>query len=303
MAERRPAGFLVPLGFYDGPEVESIPRRIRPAAIGVWTLCGTHSANKLQDGYVGPRMLKQLGCTDAIRAALKSTLGPDGEPDPLWMDARDGGVQFTKWAKYQRSRAEVKAYRESESERKRNEREAKRKRSTSDNTETSGRTSAGHPPDQRDPKTKTKTKTEEIRAHLPAQSHQSAALPTKNGAELARIRFANIPVQSPAAHQIARAFSDSLPVPIESGLQIEIATQIDKCLRDAIPPPAIAEGIREWSASQSWHPSQIPKFVMKAAAKVAAAQRPSGIGKPTLKAMGYEALAEELIAEMTRDQP
>lgn len=160
MAERRPPGFNVPLGFYDGPEVNSIPRRIRPAAVGVWTLCGTYSANKLQDGYVGPEMLKQLGCTPAIRAALKVTRGPDGEPDPLWIDARDSGIQFTKWFTYQRSRAEVKAYRKADAERKKAERDAKRNGASSANIETSDRTSNGHPPDHRDPKTKTKTEKE-----------------------------------------------------------------------------------------------------------------------------------------------
>ncbi len=39
MAERRPPGFNVDLGFYDSDEVLSIPRKIRAAAIGVWTLC------------------------------------------------------------------------------------------------------------------------------------------------------------------------------------------------------------------------------------------------------------------------
>lgn len=157
MAERRPPGFNVPLGFYDGPEVNSIPRRIRAAAVGVWTLCGAFSANKLQDGYVGPEMLKQLGCTDAIRAALKATRGPDGEPDPLWIDARDGGIQFTKWSTYQRSRAEVKAYRKADAERKKAERDAAKQAVTSADSKMSGRTSNGHPPDYRDPSTKTES--------------------------------------------------------------------------------------------------------------------------------------------------
>jgi hypothetical protein len=130
---------------------------------------------------------------------------------------------------------------------------------------------------------------------------QPPAKRTNNGAELARTRFTNLPARSPAAHQIAQAFSASLPVPVESGLQAEIATQIDKCLRDSIPPPAIADGLRAWAASDSWHPSQIPKFVMKAAA--ATARRTNGVGKPTQKAMGYDQLAEELIAEISREEP
>ena len=160
MAERRPPGFIVPLGFYDGPEVESIPRRIRAAAVGVWALCGAFSANKLQDGYVGPEMLKKLGCTPAIRAALMATRGSDGAPDPLWEDAWGGGIQFTKWVKYQRSRAEVKAYREADAERKRNARKPSPSPFTSNNDETSERNPRGVRGDHRDPKTETETKTE-----------------------------------------------------------------------------------------------------------------------------------------------
>lgn len=180
MADRRPPGFNVPLGFYDGPEVESIPRRIRAAAVGVWTLCGTFSANKLQDGYVGQATLKQLCCTEAIRAALQATLGPDGESDPLWIDARNGGIQFTKWVKYQRSRLEVKAYREADAERKRREREGQRNGhangETSVNGETSDWTSEGRPPDvpveSQTPKTKPKPDTGS--GYVTGERHQAA---------------------------------------------------------------------------------------------------------------------------------
>lgn len=187
VAEKRPAGFNVPLGFYDGPEVKSIPRRIRAAAVGVWTLCGTFSANKLQDGYVGPETLRELCCTAAIRAALKATKGPDGQPDPLWIDARDGGIQFTKWVKYQRSRAEVKAYREADAERKRNERKGGKGTTTSDDPEMSDRTEPGHPPDRGTPKTKTENK-EEIPTYVyesPTDSRGSAVSATP-GADLVR---------------------------------------------------------------------------------------------------------------------
>lgn len=119
---------------------------------------------------------------------------------------------------------------------------------------------------------------------------------TNNGAEIVRNRIANLPTASVAAHRIAQAFSDSLPVPIESGVLAEIGTQSDKCLRDGIPPAAIAEGIRDWVLSNSWHPSQIPKFVAKAAARAAA--KPSGVGKATRKALDYDAACDELIAEL-----
>lgn len=170
MAERRPPGFNVDLGFYDSPEVRSIPRRIRAAAIGVWTLCGSYSANKLQDGYVDSETLSALGCTPAIRAALTAT-----KPEPLWVDdEHSSGVWFTRWPKWQRTRAEVKRYRDTEAERKRNARNAKRNAATSTETKVSGRTDDGPPqnvpPDHRDPKTKTETETKTEKEPLVASS-------------------------------------------------------------------------------------------------------------------------------------
>lgn len=165
VAERRPPGFNVDLGFYDSEEVLSLPRKIRAAAIGVWTLCGSYSANKLSDGYVSLEALRDRGCTPAIRAALMSTV-----PEPLWAEAHAGGIQFTRWAKWQRTSDEVKAYREADAERKRKAREAKRNPTTSDNGETSERTPAGPSQSVRSdsgtPKTETKTetKTKEERA-------------------------------------------------------------------------------------------------------------------------------------------
>lgn len=126
MAERRPPGFNVDLGFYDSDEVLSIPRKIRAAAVGVWTLCGAYSANKLTDGYMSAQALKDRGCTPAIRAALLATTKADGTPSPLWVDAGAGAIQFTGWPKWQRTAAEIKAFRSAEADRKRAAREAKK---------------------------------------------------------------------------------------------------------------------------------------------------------------------------------
>ncbi len=172
MAERRPPGFNVDLGFYDSEEVLSIPRKIRAAAVGMWTLCGSYSANKLSDGFVSNEMLKQLGCTPVIRAALMST-----KPEPLWVDDEHvGGIWFTRWAKWQRTCSEVKAYRDADAERKRRAREAKRSPSTSDDSEMSGRTTAGPSQsvraDSGTPKTETETKTETTTANAVEKPRQ-----------------------------------------------------------------------------------------------------------------------------------
>lgn len=116
------------------------------------------------------------------------------------------------------------------------------------------------------------------------------------GAEKARDQFLAIPTNgSSLSRQIANAYSDSLPVPIEAKLLSDVGAEIDRCLRSAIPPDAIAAGIQEWTRSDSWSPSQIPKFVHKAANRSAGH---NGVGKPTLKALDYDTAAEQLIAAL-----
>lgn len=241
MADRRPPGFNVDLGFYDSPEVRSIPRRIRAAAVGVWTLCGAFSANKLQDGYVDAETLKTLGCTPAIRTALTAT-----KPEPLWIEDEDSdGIWFTRWPKWQRTRAEVKAYREAEAERKRNARNAKRNTTTSDNKETSGRTSGGQSadvrPESRDPKTKTETKTDSgyvtESATEPNGRDSIAATP---GAELVREL---VPPGHPAA---------TLTV---------LRIRAGELLKQGHPRPDVAAALRLWCEKPSLGPNALPSLL------------------------------------------
>lgn len=241
MAERRPPGFNVPLGFYDGPEVKSIPRRIRAAAVGVWTLCGAFSANKLQDGYVDAETLKDLGCTPAIRAALKATKGSDGEPDPLWVEARDGGVQFTKWVKYQRSRAEVKAYRDADAERKRNERKSSKGAVTSNDSRMSGRTSAGHRSDDREPKTETETETYSAEV----EHAQSRNVGEPRGPERGQERGRSDPVDPSASRLVATLIPSNIPAAVKTALRLS-ASQL--MVGDRMPAEVVAESLRRWAA-------------------------------------------------------
>jgi hypothetical protein len=118
----------------------------------------------------------------------------------------------------------------------------------------------------------------------------------RTGAEIARSDFADIPsAPSPLARQVATAYSRSLTVPLESKVLGDVASQIDRCLRSQIPPDAIAAGIEDWPRSDSWSPSQIPKFVHKAN------RHRNGnhvVGKPTQKALDYDTAAEQLIAAL-----
>jgi hypothetical protein len=65
-------------------------------------------------------------------------------------------------------------------------------------------------------------------------------------------------------YRIAEAYSASLPTPLETGVLNDVGVEVNKCLDAGIPPDAIAAGLQAWTRSDSWAPSQIPKFVHKA---------------------------------------
>ena len=117
----------------------------------------------------------------------------------------------------------------------------------------------------------------------------------RTGADIARARFSMIPSHhSQTARDIVRQYSDSLDTPIDAKTLREIAEVIDIGLQAGQSPQAIAAGIELWAKSDSFSPSQISKYITKAAAT----RRPNGVGKPTLKAVQMGQLAEEIIAEL-----
>lgn len=120
----------------------------------------------------------------------------------------------------------------------------------------------------------------------------SRAPARQTGSDAVRNRIANLPARSVDAYRIAEAFSASLPTPIEDDLLSGIGVQIDKCLKRGIPPPAIAAGLKAWTNSDSWSPTQISNFVHKA-------NNGGHNGKPTEKALGHDAALAELLQEVT----
>lgn len=143
--------------------------------------------------------------------------------------------------------------------------------------------------------------TGEISVRPPLQTELTTPTPRpprKTGTDIVldNVRALNTQARTVTALAIATAFSDSLPVPIESDTLREIAAVIEKCIRDGIPPPAIAAGLQGWAASSSWAPSQIPKFILKA--NCGPSQAPT-TGKPTEKALSYDQALAELLQEVT----
>ena len=93
-----------------------IPRRDRPAAIGIWTLAGAWSMHEMTDGFVPAYAIEEWG-GDETHADALVTAG-------MWeRDERDGdsGYQFVNWDEYQPTKADVEARRERDRERKRNQ--------------------------------------------------------------------------------------------------------------------------------------------------------------------------------------
>src|SRR6266568_2436151 len=121
---------------------------------------------------------------------------------------------------------------------------------------------------------------------------QRAGKPRGSRAYVDRV---NATARSAPAHEIAVAFSNSLPTPIESGLLGKVGIEIDKCLNSGISPKLIADGLAAWSVSDSWSPTQIPNFVHKAATS----RSKVGRSKPTERVLDANQAAEELLREVT----
>lgn len=98
--------------------------------------------------------------------------------------------------------------------------------------------------------------------------------------------------RSAKADQLANAYSNSLPVPIEYGERARIAVQIDRCLQSGIEPMAIKAGLDAWNASDRIAPSQIPGFVNKANNR-----RATNGHVPTSKMRDLAELARQVRAE------
>jgi hypothetical protein len=101
--------FKVDDRFHSSRKVLAVPRRIRLAAIGLWTVAGSWSAGEELDGYVPDYMVEEWGGTGELVDALVAA--------GLWETASNG-TTFAKWAEYQPTREQMDEKREHERVRK-----------------------------------------------------------------------------------------------------------------------------------------------------------------------------------------
>ena len=108
-----------------------------------------------------------------------------------------------------------------------------------------------------------------------------------------RARELNSTAVDATALEVANQFADYVDGTIDRKTRTEIAQAIEPLLADGVDPNQIAEGIKAWYRSDSWAPSQIRRFVGKAARlpeeKLTKASRRAAENAP---------LADQLIAEL-----
>lgn len=109
--------FRIDDSFGAHPKVLGIPRKDRPAAIGLWTLAGVWCARNLTDGYLASHMLDELGVPKKYATMLVAA--------GLW-EATGDGFRFHDWTDHQPSRAEVEQRRKEDRDRKAAAREGKK---------------------------------------------------------------------------------------------------------------------------------------------------------------------------------
>lgn len=129
---------------------------------------------------------------------------------------------------------------------------------------------------------------------VPAQPHQGAG----DSKAVARMRELNATSLSAAAIGVARAYDEWAGNGVDSKTRDEVARVVDRLMADNISAHQIADGIKAWHASDSWSPTQIHRFVTKAARP--REEQPTAT-KATLRAVDTLATAEALIAEFHQE--
>ena len=103
--------------FHSSRKVNSIPKRHRFQAVGLWAIAGSWVAGEQTDGFVPDYMIEQWGPTAITVESLVNS--------GLWERVRDG-FAFCSWLEYNPSKAQTKAEREASAQRMKASRERKR---------------------------------------------------------------------------------------------------------------------------------------------------------------------------------
>lgn len=259
--------------YYMDPAVESLTGDAERMMIRALAYCG----NAETFGYITLKSISNLGLR-RTQTHLKALL----DVGILSLTETQDVYYFTKWDKWQEpANAHVR-------KKKRDRDRAAEKRSKTENVARQSRDASR---DGRHPQNRTEQNKEEEQVSKPSYVGTAEARP-KAARTIAE--HLNGTAHTPAAHAIARAYSDSCQTPIAGNTLAKIAQAIDSCLTSGIDRTQIEIGIRDWAASSMTAPSTIPDFVHKAANRPTPTAGASGVGKATAKAMGWASLGNQL---------
>ena len=120
------AWFKVDDGLHASRKFLSIPKRVRFAAVGAWTVAGSWCADQLTDGQVPEYMLEAWGVPPSAPAALVDA--------GLW-ERTSAGYVFCNWLEYQPRKADVDAERAAHRDRMRELRARRRQQKPQDSAD------------------------------------------------------------------------------------------------------------------------------------------------------------------------
>lgn len=272
--------FFVDDAFSDSKEVMAIAPRHRLPAVGLWTLCGSWSANKLTDGWIPNEVLKRLGATPAVVSALINDAG--------LFEPGTNGVQMTNWPRWQRTRDAVKAYRAVQAEKKRRQREHSKTHTSSDDSEMS-------PGDNMGDKKSCPPGTPQTPIPEPKPKYSSG----NQSSSVTSVAVADDAVSAtPGAELVRRIIPSEQPDSVKTALRIRAS----ELVRNGHPSADVAAALQLWLTKPHLGPHALPTLLSEVLRSRNGNHTTTGIGKPTQKALGWQESAERIIAQMG-DQP
>ena len=261
------------LDFPDSPKIAPLS----DAAFRALVEMTLYSRRMLTDGFIAERLAVARWGLDVCQELLSN----DSEKPSLIKV--ENGYQIHDFADHQSTKAEI-------------ERVSKaRKAAGRKGGLAKAKAKAKPTPSKTYPETETETDTYSVGiTPLPPDRYRGQSQRGESKA-VARMHALNATAVSGAALAVADGYREWTGRGVDSKTRDEIAREVDPLLADGIDPAQIAAGIKAWHASDSWSPTQLRRFVVKAARPTHPDATPT---KATLRAVDTMTAAEQIIAEM-----
>jgi hypothetical protein len=111
------------------------------------------------------------------------------------------------------------------------------------------------------------------------------------------------PLDSVAATSGAELVRRAIPKEQPAAVQTALRLRASELVNTGTPPDIVEEALRDWATRTGIGPGVLPSLAADVIKRRNGHARaaPNGIGKPTEKALGWQAAADELIAEMGQE--